>query len=627
MCGICGFMSPKSLSHSELRRMNDSMVHRGPDDEGVEIINNINGYCVGLAHRRLSILDLSNKGHQPMFDSSRKVGIVFNGEIYNFKEIREELSEYPFQSNCDTEVIIAAYLRWGISCVSHFNGMFAFAIFDERNGNLYLARDRMGKKPLYYWLNGGGIIFASELKSIMLYPDFERDVNRDILQRFLFQRYIKAPDTIFKNVYQVEPGSIATFSQGCLEIQKYWDIYTEYKNGLKNLITDIEDAKDMLIKTLTVSVKRRLISDVPLGAFLSGGFDSSLVTAIAQSISATPIKTFSIGMNDNHLNEAEFAKQVSVYLGTDHEELYIDENDMLDMLSDLPKYYDEPFADSSQIPTMLVSMLARKSVTVTLSGDGGDELFCGYSSYGLQSLAQKLDLAGGILYGIGRLGTERYRIGNLYSARIKAITENRDRRFKTQFGGNEYVKQIKRMLPDSIVYKEAKYEYEQQYDVDNWQIRRMLLDMDTYLPSDILTKVDRASMKYSLEARCPMLDVDFIRNSFRIPQKFKYHNGELKYILKQMAYQYIPRELLDRPKQGFSIPTDKWMRGKLREKIQYYSEKEFLKKQGIFEPEFTSAIISDYLKNGDKGAGTGMNYSRICWPFFVFQQWYEEYVS
>ena len=380
MCGISGFISKKRISADELRNMNDTMYHRGPDDNGVEIYEGSSGYGVGMAQRRLSIQDLSPMGHQPMDSKDGRLSIVFNGEIYNFLELREELKGfYDFKSTCDTEVILASYLKWGIDCVNRFNGMFAIALFDREEQKVFLLRDRIGKKPLYYEIcdegDGEGIVFASELKPIMARPGFEKKINTKIISRYLYQQYINAPETIFDNVYKLEPGAVLTFSlknpKGKqIEVGKYWDISKIYHDMQKNPVKDYGEAKEELKGLLKNAVRMRMISDVPLGAFLSGGYDSSLMTAMAQEISNEPVKTFSIGFNEPGFNESEYAAKVAKHLGTDHTEMYIGEDDMFKLVESIPTYYDEPFADSSEICTMLVSELAKKRVTVALSGDG-----------------------------------------------------------------------------------------------------------------------------------------------------------------------------------------------------------------------------------------------------------------
>lgn len=646
MCGICGYISKKRISEEDLRIMNDTMYHRGPNDSGLAIYEGMDGYSIGLAHRRLSILDLSPLGHQPMHSANGRISIVFNGEIYNFLELKEELSGYPYKSSCDTEVIIAAYLRWGIQMVDHIHGMFAIALYDRETQDVYLIRDRIGKKPLYYWLDHDNLVFASELKPIMKCPGFKGEIRNQIIPRYLLQQYIMAPDTIFKDVYKLEAGSILKFRNGNIKKWKYWDIKEVYARESADQITSYEEAKEGLKQRLRHSVAGRMIADVPLGTFLSGGYDSSLVTAIAQELSDKPVKTFCIGFDVPQYNEAAYAKEVAAHLGTEHTELYISEKEMFDLVSSIPQYYDEPFADNSEIPSMLVSKLAKNDVTVALSGDGGDEFFCGYNVYDNVRQAQMLEIPGAIAYGIGQFPWGNGKLLDKMPFRVKVVAGNRNPETKTQLVSEGYVRAshafisgeetldipmtAKDYLATDYNLREniapILYPMESVYKVDDFQIRRMLLDMDTYLPEDILTKMDRASMKYSLEARCPIMDTEVMEYSFRIPHKFKYHNGDKKHILKDIAYDYIPRELLDRPKTGFGVPMDQWLRGPLKEQLLDYSSTSFLKKQGVFDPDYVSRFINNYVVNGDAGPATGANYSKIAWSFYIFQQWYNFYM-
>lgn len=643
MCGICGYISRKSIALDQLREMNDTMYHRGPDDSGAELYEMRGGRQVGFAQRRLSIMDLSALGHQPMHSADQRVSVVYNGEIYNYRELREELADYPFRSNCDTEVIIAAYLKWGIACVERFNGMFAIALFDRETDEVYLVRDRIGKKPLYYWYEDENLVFASELKPIMKYPGFTGRIEQRVLSRYLFQQYINAPESIYQNVYKLEAGAVLRYAKGQINTWKYWDVSQVYHEAVQNQIKDYGEAKACLKEALKKSVKARMIADVPLGSFLSGGYDSSLVTAIAQECSESPVKTFSIGFHEEKYNEAKYAKAVADYLGTNHTELYIGEQDMFDLVESIPTYYDEPFADSSQIATMMVSRLAREQVTVALSGDGGDEFFCGYNIYENVAQAQKLDALGAMVYGACRLPVlKQLHMADRLPFRVRVIAGNREKESKTQFGAGNYPARARAMVKaaalgeavlhgarnGSTVREEplsVHYLTESLYNVKDWQIRRMLLDMDTYLPGDILCKVDRASMKYSLETRCPILDTDVMELSYRIPHAYKYAGGDKKHILKDIAYDYIPKELLERPKVGFGVPLDKWLRGPLREQLLDYSSYDYLKRQDIFEAAYVSDMIREYIITGDAGPATGANYSKLTWSFFVFQQWYQTY--
>lgn len=619
MCGICGFVSKNSISIERLKAMNDLMAHRGPDDSGEEIFGIKCGYSLGLAQRRLSILDLSELGHQPMHSENGRVSIVFNGEIYNYLEIKKELSDYEFRSNCDTEVIIAAYLRWGISCISRFNGMFAIALYDREIDTLYLIRDRIGKKPLYYWLDGENIVFASECKPIMNAFGFKVNVNKSVLKKYLCNQYIQTPDTVFENVYKLEPGGILEFKFGKIKKRKYWDVVEQFNAGQSNQIVNYGDAKRMLQDLLLDSIKKRLIADVPVGCFLSGGYDSSLVTTLAQSVYPQRIKTFSIGFENSEYDEAKFAKTIAQYLGTDHTELYITEKQMLELVESIPKYFDEPFADASEIPMMLVASLAKQKITVALSGDGGDELFCGYRRYYRVAQAQRLDKLGALLYGVCNMPlVKQMDILSKFPHGIRVMALNRKRNEKTQFHIEDATGVVNAMLP--TVQGSCKYD-ESAYLNDNWQQECMLLDQETYLPS-VLCKVDRASMKYSLECRSPILDHRVIELSYRLPHDFVY-SKQLggKAILKDITFDFIPKELLDRPKHGFGAPVENWLRTSLKEMLLEYSTEAYLRDQGIFSPKYTSGYIRDSLSQ------TREKLSGVIWSFFIFQQWYKYYLE
>lgn len=647
MCGISGFISKREISKEDLRIMNDTMYHRGPDDSGVEIYPGKDGYNIGFAQRRLAILDLSPLGHQPMHSENERISVIFNGEIYNFLELKDELSDYTFKSSCDTEVIIAAYLKWGIDMVEHLNGMFAIALYDRDSGDVYLIRDRIGKKPLFYWIDGVNIVFASELKPIMKCPGFSASIRKQIIPRYLYQQYIPAPETIFTDVFKLEAGGILKFNGGEIKKWKYWDVKKVYRDLAEDPVTSYEEAKEGLKERLRSSVVSRMIADVPLGTFLSGGYDSSLITAMAQEFSKEPVKTFCIGFDVPQYNEAEYAKKVAQHLGTDHTEIYISEKEMFELVSSIPQYYDEPFADSSQIPSMMVSKLAKKYVTVALSGDGGDEFFCGYNVYDNVRQAQLLEIPGAVVHTIGKIPLGSGKLIDKMPFRVKVVAANRDPETKTQLVAESYVRGAHAFITgrESLDIPMSSFDYvntdynldineapvlfpiETLYNVGNFQVRRMLLDMDTYLPEDILVKMDRASMKYSLENRCPILDRDVMEYSFRIPHSFKYHRGDKKHILKDIAYDYIPRELLDRPKTGFGVPLDNWMRGPLKEALLDYSSTSFLNRQGIFDAEYVSRFVNNYIVKGDGGPATGANFSKVCWSFFIFQQWYNYYMA
>jgi asparagine synthase (glutamine-hydrolysing) len=547
-----------------------------------------------------------------MHSVNGRVSVVYNGEIYNFKELRNEIGAYPFKSNCDTEVIIAAYMKWGIGFVDRLNGMFAIALLDRDEDKVYLIRDRVGKKPIYYYKKANDVVFASELKAIMACPIVELNIDKGVIGRYLYKTFISSPSSIFQNIYKLEPGSILTISNNEIKTEKYWDVATKYNELKNNTYMDYEDAKIEFKNLLKISVKQRLVSDVPVGAFLSGGYDSSLVCAVAQDILGEPLKTLSIGFYDENFNEAPYAKQVSKSLGTEHTELYISENDMLNIIDEIPNYYDEPFADSSQIPTMLISKLAKEKVSVVLTGDGGDELFGGYNIYSVLQEVQNI---------------KENNLNNINHDSIvyRILKDSNNPETQTQGGVQNYFEVINSILLKPV--DNFYYAFESKYKETRLDVRRMLLDIETSLPDDMLTKVDRASMRYALEARCPLLDRDIVEFSFRCQPDFKDDHGNKKRILKDITHDYIPKQLMDRPKMGFCIPQDKWLRGCLKERVMDWTEKDYLIKQGIFEPNNTLKFINTYMENGDQGKWSGHNYSRIVWSYFIFQQWYEKYIS
>lgn len=625
MCGICGFYSKNRETLDNLIEMNNTLIHRGPNDHGEEIyIGKTSEYGIGLAHRRLSIVDLSAKGHQPMHSFDKRVSLVFNGEIYNFQELKEELRDYPFQSSCDTEVIIAAYLKWGIQCVDRFNGMFAIALYDREDEALYLIRDRIGKKPLYYYLKDENIYFASELKPLMVNPNFEKKINEEIISKYLYRQYINAPDSIFENTYKLEPGGILKFIKGNVEKWKYWDIADTYKT--KHTTLTYEEALCEFEVLMREAIQKRMVADVPVGEFLSGGYDSALVCALAQSLSDTPIRTYSIGFEEESLDEAPFAKQIASHLGTKHTEHYISEEEMFNLVDSIPYYFDEPFADSSQICTMLVSELAKQDVTVVLTGDAGDEFFGGYTIYDKLLNAQKMNTLGSLLHYFYKIpGANRIKDFRTLSLPLKIAAESMDPNVKTQTGTAYYLNILRNLL---LCKKQicGLDPIEKKYEEQSWAYRRMLIDMDTYLPGDILCKVDRSSMKYSLEARCPFLDKNIMEFSLGLPLEFKIRNGNLKSLIKDLVYRYIPKEMMDRPKQGFSVPIEKWLRSQLKEELLSYVERDYLIRQNIFEVDATRQFIQDFVVNGDKGKKTGQNYTKFAWAYYVFQKWYEKYM-
>ncbi|MCR5177581.1 MAG: asparagine synthase (glutamine-hydrolyzing) [Lachnospiraceae bacterium] len=618
MCGICGYFSARHLDDELLIGMRDTIRYRGPDDAGIWQGHFGTSY-IGMAHRRLSIIDLSELGHQPMISDDERYTIVFNGEIYNYREIREELMSAGcvFQSTCDTEVILYAYAQWKEKCFKKFNGMFAIAIWDRIEGNLILARDRMGVKPLYYYWNRltGDFVFASELKPIMKYPGFHKDIRQEMLGQFLCNKYVASPDTIFSDTYKMIPGTWLLFDGKTIRRERYWDLTKEKRRGRKEQCTYIRENMRSLDEMLTDAVSRRLVADVPVGTFLSSGIDSALITAIAQKVSSAPVRTFTIGFYEKERNEADMAERIAKYLGTDHTQLYIGEKEILNLLEDMVRYYDEPFSDASLLPMMLVSKLASDQIKVALSGDGGDELFCGYKLYDLTYIAQKTDGIGSALRAFGLKNPRR----DFLTPEIRAFLRNGDDDLKTQLFTDVMYEQAAALLPG--IHIPYKFEQERRLKYRSWQERRMLLDMMTYLPDEVMCKTDRASMKYSLEVRSPLLDHRVVEASFSIPHDQKYHLFEKKHILRELAYTYVPKKLLSGPKKGFGVPLKRWLRTTLKPEVFRVTSKDYITRQGIFDPRAVQELINRQSRS-DK-----VMYSSMLWSVYVFQRWWEEYIQ
>jgi len=619
MCGIVGVIDyNQSSSKRVLKKMTDTLYHRGPDDSGYEFFEE-EEYQLGFGHRRLSIQDqdLSTHGHQPM--SYGDLSIIYNGEVYNFKEIREELEilGYTFFSNSDTEVILKAFHQWGIKSVDKFRGMFAFSIYDKEKDKIYIFRDRVGVKPLYYYQKDGLFLYASELKAFYSHPKFKKSINKKALSLYLQLGYIQAPYTIFKDTYKLEPAHylIYDLTLNLVEIKKYWDIVNFYN---RKIDISYESAKKNLEQILVDSFLLRMVSDVPVGTFLSGGVDSSIVTAILQKNSNIPINTFTIGFEEEEYNEAPYAKNIAKYLGTNHTEHYCSKQDAINIIPTLPELYDEPFGDSSAIPTTLVSQVAKNKVTVVLSGDGGDELFSGYSSYALfDERYKKIDnipfklLLKNILNYISdpyikvQGYNEKYYLKYL---KLKNSLEHINISNMFKVSNSVFTKyEVKKILNGYYFFKED-IEYEEFHNLE----KMMISDFKGYLADDILVKVDRASMSISLESREPLLDNKIIEFTSMLPIEYKQN----KRILKDILSNYIPRELFERKKTGFGIPINSWLRGELRYLLDIYLDSNFIEKQNIFNREYIQDLKSLFLNN--------KNNDRKIWTILMFQMWYKK---
>lgn len=645
MCGIAGFWQAKRGAASPdevLKQMGSALGHRGPDDSGY-LQDNQAG--VGFAFRRLAILDLSSAGHQPMDSASGRYTIIFNGEVYNYEEIRRELGGgHQWRGHSDTEVMLEAIERWGLeSAVQRFVGMFAFAVWDRAENKLSLVRDRLGIKPVYYGFVGGNFVFGSELKAIRQYPGFDAAIDRDALALYMRYNYVPAPHSIYKDIYKLPPGFILTLDSPHRqpELSRFWSAAEVAQSGLQHR-THASDAEVIheLETKLTEAVGLRMIADVPLGAFLSGGVDSSTVVALMQKQSIRPVKTFTIGFHEDDYNEAAHAKRVAAHLGTDHTELYLTAREAMDVIPLLPRMYDEPFADSSQIPTYLVSKLARRSVTVSLSGDGGDELFGGYNRYSLTSSVWNTvkwwpksvrKTAARVVHAIPPAKIDRaYGLVRSTLPRRKKLSAVGDKAHKlARFLDSHdaeaiYTQALSHWIPSEVVLDAHEPATVMQSFQDSaWlhclEERMMLTDLLNYLPDDILTKVDRASMAVSLEARVPILDHRVVEFAWRLPLQFKIRDGISKWALRQVLYQYVPAELIERPKMGFTLPIDSWLRGPLREWAEDLLSPEALQRHSFFNVAAIREKWTEHLSGA-------RNWQPLLWDVLIFQDWFAHMV-
>jgi asparagine synthase (glutamine-hydrolysing) len=642
MCGIAGFFEPsrnRGVGDCEeiARRMASTLAHRGPDDEGTWADAEVG---VALGHRRLAILDLSAEGRQPMHSADGRYVLTFNGEIYNFQQLRRELEErgHSFRGHSDTEVMLAAFCQWGfLPAVVRFVGMFALALWDRRTGRLHLARDRAGEKPLYYGWAGDVMVFASELKALQAHPEWRAGIDRHALALLVRHGYIPAPFCIYENTYKLPPGCVLTLTEAQIRARQkaaptpYWLAQCIVETGQAHPFDGSEqEATDGLLTLLQQSVAQQMVADVPVGAFLSGGIDSSLVVAIMQAQSPRPIKTFSIGFEQENFNEAHFASTVARHLGTDHTELYVRDEELRQVIPRLPGIYDEPFADPSEIPTAILCRLAREQVKVSLSGDGGDELFGGYNRY---AEAQRLWRV------ISRIPRPVRKLARHLKSVSRAglnlrVTPGRARHVLNRFWNLSDVisvstdRSLYQLLMSPIRdphlwLKDAK-EMETQHDaLPTWGRlpellqRMMCLDLISYLPDDILVKVDRAAMAVSLETRIPLLDHRIIEFAWSLPSSFKQNRQQGKWLLRKILHQYVPPALVDRPKRGFGAPIAQWLRGPLRDWAEELLGTIRLRQEGFFEPRIIRERWQEHL-SGRRDWSAGL------WHLLMFQAWLEQ---
>ncbi|KUK09964.1 MAG: Asparagine synthetase [Clostridia bacterium 41_269] len=638
MCRIAGFWDLSYRGTYDLEKtitlMRDTMVHGGPDDAGLYMEKPLG---LALGHRRLSILDLSPLGHQPM--EFENLVIVYNGEVYNFWEIRKELEKegYAFRSNSDTEVVLKAFHRWGMNAVHRFRGMFAFAIWDRRERRLTLCRDRIGVKPLYWYYRDGLFMFASELKAFHRHPKFEKRINPEGLSLFLQYGYITAPYSIFENTCKLEPGHFLIVERdGTIKKEKYWDVEEFFRKGQQEREMWLKRSEDELSEELegllTEAFKLRLVSDVPVGMFLSGGIDSSTVCALL-SKEGIKLKTFTIGFYEKDYNEAEYAKKVAQHLGTDHTELYCTPREAFEVIPKLPELYDEPFGDSSAIPTYLVSRLAKSQVKVSLSADGGDEQFCGYTRYWMVAerigKISRLPFRGLLSNFLDLISPDlALRLYRTFKFFLPKYTNFRDKYIKLRnvlkASGlmPQYDLAVKYFLKEDLLslgidtYRDMLFKA--QVDGFDSLSSLMLFDLKTYLPDDILVKVDRATMGVALEGREPFLDHKVVEWTSMLPSDFKYQKGKSKHLLRKVLYRYVPPELVERPKQGFGVPVYEWFKGELKYLYMEYLSEERIKQGGVFNHLEVKRLLEDYLNN------RGVNHNKL-WLLFIFEQWRERW--
>lgn len=642
MCGIAGLLETGARNGSEAlssvaTRMADRLFHRGPDAGGVWADDEAG---VGLGHRRLSILDLSPAGAQPMHSESGRFVTVFNGEIYNFARLRDELAGlgHQFRGHSDTEVMLAAFEQWGVpASVPKLDGMFAIAVWDRLERVLWLARDRMGEKPLYYGWSGERFFFGSELKAFHGAGKFNAALDHDAIAEYLRYRYVPAPRSIYKNISKLTPGTyvrVTSDPSADLNPVPYWSVRDVADAGQRNpTAMSYAEAMNELDSVLKQVVLDQMVSDVPLGTFLSGGVDSSLITAMMQSQSSRPVRSFTIGFHEAQFNEAELAASVAKHLGTDHTEMYVTADDALALIPGLAQTFDEPFADSSQIPTMLLAKLTRQHVTVSLSGDGGDEMFGGYSRY--RRISQRWDR-------VARLGMAGRQVvssvfgvaapvldspaGKLLPSRLgkahNRASSLRDYSWLLQGEGSDefYVRAIQawrepplRQSGSAQLLREMSQRI-RPAQLPDFVSRQMLLDTLVYLPDDIMVKVDRSAMAASLESRAPLLDRRVAEFAWKLPLRMKYRDGAGKVILRELLYKYVPRELVDRPKVGFGVPLAAWLRGPLRDWAEDLLSLERLKDDGIFDMEMIRKTWKDHLD------GKFEHPARL-WIVLMFQEW------
>jgi asparagine synthase (glutamine-hydrolysing) len=632
MCGIYGYLSPAgTIDPTLLGRMGRQLEHRGPDDEG-EIILNAADVSVGLGHKRLSIIDLSPAGKQPMTNEDKTIWITFNGEIYNFKEIRKELEGkgHSFRSHSDTEVIVHLYEELGAQCLERLNGMFAFALWDTKQQSLFLARDRAGKKPLHYCVIGGHLLFASEIKALVQHPLVSRELDLKSLNKYLAYEYVPAPNTIFKDIKKLEPGHYLLFRNGVALSSQYWDVPIEdYPISDRTEGQYVDELKELLERAVTA---RLLAADVPVGLFVSGGLDSGVVAAMARRAKEN-LECFSIGFEEASFDESRYAEQVARSLGIKHHLKIFRAQEMLRMVERLPEILDEPLADPSILPLFLLSQFAAEHMKVVLSGDGGDELFAGYQTYQAHKLVTFYDALPGFVKESIKALAFRLPVSHSYLSTdfkikqfLKGVGVSSEVRFFLWRGAFSNAErhgllrpEVRRELQNENAYEEL-YRYVRKSGLTKELERILYLSMKLYLQDNNLVTVDRASMANGLEVRSPLLDRDVVDFVCRLPMEYKLNGLKTKYILKKVAEQYLPRNIVYRKKRGFGVPLAAWLTDELRDFMLDYLSQETMERQGIFDYPYVSRLIDEQLTMKKDNR-------ELLWTLLVFQTWYERYIE
>ncbi len=613
MCGIAGFFSvSQRFSEPELQAMTDSLAHRGPNASGY-----FKDAIVGLGHRRLSVIDLSDNASQPMHSADKRYVMVYNGEVYNYREIATELKlkyKTNFRSASDSEAILEAYVQYGPEFVQKLNGMFAIVIYDKLKNELFICRDRLGIKPLYYYWDGTNFAFASELKALKKLTSVPLEINELAISQFLHLGFIPAPNSIYKSIYKLEAGSMLQISKNGLDHQKFWSVKSKIT---RDVITNEKKALVLLSDLMMSSIQYQLKSDVPFGVFLSGGIDSSLVTAQACNLSNVKVNTFSIGFDENRFNESDYAKAIAKYLGTSHHEFIVHYSDAMNLIDDVFEAYDEPFGDSSAIPTMLVSKLAKQYVTVTLSGEGGDELFFGYGAYKWANRLNNIFLKTArepISKVLASFNNRYRRASKLFEySKCDNINSHIFSQEQYLFSNQELDALLEKKYNDakSDIFSLAALSDKRSLRANE---KQALFDIEYYLPYDLLTKVDRASMRYSLETRVPYLDHRIVEFALNLSPNLKHKNGVSKYLLKEILFQYVPESYFNRPKQGFAIPLEKWLKNELSFLIHDFLNEKIVSHYGVVKYEEVDRLKKMFHSGHD------YLYNRI-WLLIVLHKW------